>query len=143
MLLPARKAATPVRWCSPVHLVIPLQNFQQQHLGALLPAGAPEDYLTTPGEWSGECVFMALPIQSELFDDPAYRVLDSHSHRSRGEHRLRVVGDGASVTLVATAADGSELFIRLPQTGLGAWGTRADTTETQLGYAVRATARDA
>jgi hypothetical protein len=123
--------------------MIPLQNLNQQHLGALLPAGVPDDYLTIPGEWSGECVFMALPTQAELFDDPAYRILDTHSHRGLGEHRLHVVGDGVSVVLVATATDGSELFIRLPQVGLGAWGTRSDRIETRLGYAVRASNRNA
>lgn len=123
--------------------MIPLQNIHQQHLGALLPAGIPDDYLTATGEWSGECVFMALPTQADLFDDPAYHVLDAHSHRGLGEHRLHIVSNGTSVSLVATAADGSELFIRLPQAGLGAWGTRTATTETQLGYAVRATTHNA
>ncbi|MGC3989952.1 MAG: hypothetical protein QM796_09805 [Chthoniobacteraceae bacterium] len=121
--------------------MIPLQNFQKQHLGALLPAGIPDDCLSAFGEWSGECVFMALPTQTELFNDPAYRVLDDHSHQGLGEHRLRVVSDEHAVTLLAVAVDGSELFVRLPKVGPGVWGMRCGNVETQLGCAVKASTR--
>ena len=117
--------------------MIPLQNFQQQHLGFLLLAGIPDSYRTAEGQWSGECVFMALPHEASLFDDPAYRVLDAHSHLHLGEHRLSVVNDGEVISMVAAAVDGSELFVRMPLADAGVWGIRGGITEAELGFAVK------
>ena len=121
--------------------MIPLQNLQQQQIGFLLPAGLPDDFRPAVGEWEGDCIFMALPTQSELFDDPAFHVLADH--KEAGEHRTRVSNDGSTLSAIALAPNGAELFVHLPDSGPGAWGTRAGSTGTQLGYAVRVSNRSA
>ena len=117
--------------------MIPLQNLNEQHIGFLLPAGLPTDFASTVGEWVGDCIFMALPTKPELFDDPAFRVLGEH--KDAGEHRIAVRNDGATISVVATAPTGAQLFVRLPASAPGAWGTRGANTDTQMGYAVRVT----
>jgi hypothetical protein len=121
--------------------MIPLQNNEQQHIGFLLPAGLPADFISSVGQWEGDCVFIALPTKPELFDDLAFRVLADH--KDAGEHRIAVGNDGSTLSLVATAPTGAQLFVRLPASAPGAWGTRVATTETQMGYAVRITKRNA
>ncbi len=121
--------------------MIPLQNNHQQHIGFLIPAGLPPDFISSVGQWEGDCVFMALPTKPELFDDPAFRVLADH--KDAGEHRIVVSNDGATLSVIATAPTGAQLFVRLPACALGEWGTRVATTDTQMGYAVRVTKRNA
>ena len=121
--------------------MIPLQNLQQRHIGFLLPAGLPEDYRTAAGAWEGDCVFMALPAQAELFTDPAYLALAAH--QDAGEHRIHVTSDGTTLSLRAVAPSGASLFVRLPSSGLGEWGTGEGATEEQLGCAVRVSDRAA
>jgi hypothetical protein len=123
------------------HTMIPLQNLDQQHIGFLLPAGLPADFTSAVGQWEGDCVFMALPTKPELFDDPAFRVLADH--KDAGEHRIAVINDGSTISVLATAPTGAQLFVRLPASTPGAWGTRVATTDTQMGYAVRVTKRNA
>jgi hypothetical protein len=121
--------------------MIPLQNLDQQHIGFLLPAGLPADFASIDGQWVGDCVFIALPTKPELFKDPAFLVLADH--QDAGEHRIAVSNDGSTISVVATAPAGAQLFIRLPATAPGAWGTRIATTDTQMGYAVRVAKRNA
>ena len=121
--------------------MIPLQNLDQQHIGFLLPAGLPDDFASSVGQWDGDCVFMALPTQAALFDDPAFRVLADH--KDAGEHRIAVTNDGSTISVLATAPTGAQLFIRLPDSTPGVWGTRGATTETQMGHAVRVSNRNA
>jgi hypothetical protein len=115
--------------------VIPLQNQSQQHIGFLLHSGLPLDFMSKVGDWEGECIFMALPAKSELFDDPAFAVLEGHKHA--GEHRLAVTNDGETLSFLATAPTGAQLFVRLPKSPTGTWGTRAIETETLVGHAAR------
>jgi hypothetical protein len=117
--------------------MIPLQNLDRQHIGFLLPAGLPTDFASAVGQWEGDCVFMVLPTKPELFDDPAFRVLADH--KDAGEHRIAVSNDGSMISVLATAPTGAQLFVRLPASTPGAWGTRVATTDTQMGYAVRVT----
>lgn len=119
--------------------MIPLQNLDQEHIGFLLPAGLPADFTSTFGQWEGHCVFMALPTKVELFDDPAFGVLANH--KNAGEHRIAVSNDGRTISVAATSPSGAQLFLQLPASGLGSWGTRG-ATDTQLGYAVRVTRRN-
>jgi hypothetical protein len=119
--------------------MIPLQNLEQQHIGFLLPAGLPADFASTVGQWEGDCVFMALPTNPTLLDDPAFRVLADH--KDAGEHRIAITNDGSTISVVATAPTGAQLFVRLPASAPGAWGTRIASTDTQMGYAVRVTKR--
>ncbi len=119
--------------------MIPLQNLDQQHLGFFLPAGLPADFISSVGKWEGDCVFMALPTNPEFFDDPAFLVLSDH--KDAGEHRIEVSNDGSTLSLIATAPTGAQLFIRLPVSAPGEWGTRVATTDTRMGYAVRVTPR--
>lgn len=114
--------------------MIPLQNLNQQHIGFLLPAGLPDDFASAVGQWEGDCIFMALPTQASLFDDPAFRVLADH--RDAGEHRIAVTNDGSTISLTATAPTGAQLFIYLPDLAPGTWGIRGADGETQLGHAV-------
>ncbi|MBB5030568.1 hypothetical protein [Prosthecobacter vanneervenii] len=117
--------------------MIPLQNLNEEHIGFLLHAGLPDDFASALGQWKGDCVFMALPNQTELFDDSAFRVLAKH--KDAGEHRIVVSNDGFTISVVATAPNGAQLFVRLPDSTLGAWGKLDDATETQMGHAVRVT----
>lgn len=80
---------------------------------------------------------MALPTKPELVDDPAFRVLVDH--KDAGEHRVAVSNDGTTLSLVATAPTGAQLFVRLPVSTPGEWGTRVGSTDTPMGYAVRIT----
>jgi hypothetical protein len=120
--------------------MIPLQNLHQQHIGFLLPAGLPDDYASATGHWEGDCIFMALPSEAALFDDAAYRVLTDH--KDAGEHRIVVTNDGSTICAVATAPTGAQLFVRLPESMLGTWGTRNASIETQMGHAVRVSNRN-
>lgn len=117
--------------------MIPLENKHQQHIGFLLHAGLPADVLSRVGQWEGDCVFMALPMTPELFEDPAFLLLADH--KDAGEHRIAVSNDGSTLSLVATAPHGAQLFVRLPAFASGVWGTRVADTDTQTGYAVRVT----
>jgi hypothetical protein len=115
--------------------MIPLQNLDQQHVGFLLPAGLPADFASSVGQWEGFCVFMALPTEAELFDDPAFRVLADH--KDAGEHRITVSNDGSTISVLAMARTGAQLFVRLPVSTPGEWGTRGSISERRMGYAVR------
>ena len=117
--------------------MIPLQNHRQQHLGACLMAGLPDDYASTAGIWEGDCVFMALPADPELLEDPSLFILRRHDHVEAGEHAITVTNDGSTVSLLATAPNGEQLFIRLPASGPGVWGLVTATGEEPLGHAVR------
>ncbi len=86
-------------------------------------------------------MFMALPTKPELFDDPAFHVLADH--KDAGEHRIRVSNDGSSLWVIATASTGAQVFVELPVSAPGTWGTRVATTDTPLGFAVRVTKRNA
>ena len=121
--------------------MIPIQNNDQQHIGFILPAGLPADFISSVGEWEGDCVFMPLPTKPELFDDSAFRLLADH--KNAGEHRIKVSNDGSTLFVVAIAPTGAQLFVRLPTSALGTWGTRVASTDTQLGYAVRVTKQHA
>ena len=121
--------------------MIPLQNLDEQHIGFLLPAGLPAEFASTVGQWEGDCVFMALPTQLALLDDSAFRVLADH--KDAGEHRIVVSNDGSTISVVATSPGGAQLFVRLPESGPGEWGTRISTTDTKMGYAVRVSKRNA
>jgi hypothetical protein len=139
-LQPARQVNTVARLFYTLAM-IPLQNLDQQHIGFLLPAGLPADFAAIVGQWVGDCVFMALPTKPELFNDPAFLVLADH--KDAGEHRIVVSNDGSTISVVATAPAGAQHIIRLPGSAPGAWGTRVATTDTQVGYAVRVTKRNA
>lgn len=78
---------------------------------------------------------MALPTEVTLFDDPAFRVLADH--KDAGEHRIVVTNDGSTISVLATPPTGAQLFVRLPASAIGTWGTRSVTTEIQMGHAVR------
>ena len=121
--------------------MIPLQNLNQEHLGFLLPAGLPDDFIFTVGQWEGDCIFMALPSQAEFFDDPAFRVLAEH--KDAGEHRITVANDGSTISVLATAPTGAQLFVRLSDSEPGVWGTHTVTVETRLGHAVKVSGRTA
>jgi hypothetical protein len=84
---------------------------------------------------------MALPTEATLFDDPAFRVLADH--KDVGEHHIVVANDGSTISVLATPPTGSQLFVHLPASALGTWGTRSATTEIQMGYAVRVSKQNA
>src|SRR5688572_24490323 len=110
--------------------MIPLQNLDQEHIGFLLPAGLPADFTSAVGQWEGDCVFIALPTKPELFDDSAFRVLAAH--KDAGEHRISVRNDGSAISVFATARTGAQLFVQLPASVRGTWGTRVAGTDTQM-----------
>lgn len=114
--------------------MIPLQNLSEQHIGFLLLAGK-IDFMSKVGAWEGDCVFMALPTKSELFEDPSFLVLSKH--KAAGEHRFAMSNDGSKIRLVATAQDGAQLFAELPMSAPGIWGVRVAGVETKMGYAVK------
>jgi hypothetical protein len=107
----------------------------QRHIGFLLSSGLPDDFASSVGQWEGSCAFMALPTEATLFDDPAFCVLADH--KEAGEHRIAVNNDGCTISVLATSPIGAQLFVRLPASVLGIWGTRSAITEIQMGHAVR------
>jgi len=120
----------------PDRRVIPLLSQNGEHLGFLLPASLPEDFASTTGEWEGECIFMALPLDSEMFEEDAFAVLEGHKHA--GEHHLAVANDGTTLSFVATAPTGEQIYVHLPgDSPTGTWGTLESGTGTLLGHAIR------
>ncbi len=84
---------------------------------------------------------MALPTEVMLFDDPAFCVLADH--KDAGEHRIVVTNDGSTIFVLTTPTTGAQLFVRLPASAPGTWGTQSATTEIQMGYAVRVFSQNA
>jgi hypothetical protein len=115
--------------------MIPLQNLAGKHLGVLLTAGLPKDFLSCEGRWEGDCIFFALPTERGLFDDPVFCVLADH--KDAGEHHIEVTNDGTTLSLLATAPTGQHFFVRLPNPGPGTWGERINGIDTPMGLAVR------
>ncbi|MEK7949980.1 hypothetical protein [Luteolibacter soli] len=121
--------------------MIPLLNQDGEHLGFLLPADLPDEYSSIEGSWETECVFMALPMETDGFDDPAFAILESH--KQAGEHHLAVSNDGTALSFVATAPTGEQIFVHLPDAPTGVWGTLEAGAETPVGHAVRIPDQDA
>lgn len=115
-------------------MIIDLQNHDQEHIGFLLPADLPEEIEANVGQWQTDCIFMALPNDVRLFDDPGFLVLASH--KDAGEHRLAVSNDGSTLAAIATAPTGQKLYVRSLPSGAAVWGSLEGGTETQRGWAV-------
>jgi hypothetical protein len=117
-------------------LAIALTNKEGKHAGFVLIAGVAEEYRRTSGEWQGQCVFMALPIEPVMFSDAAY--LELADRKQHGEHSLRVTSDGAAVSLIAADESGDCFYATMPADGLGEWGIIRGGARTQCGRAIYA-----
>ncbi len=118
-----------------------LSNALQEHLGFMLLAKVAEDYTATVGQWESDCVFIALPNEAHLFNDPGYLVLADHDHRTLGEHRVTIINDGTKVSYNAVSSDASVIYISIPLNGLGEWGVINGGFTTKLGCAQFPTSR--
>ena len=112
---------------------IVLQNPDGEHLGFML---------CNPGldQPSGDCVFMPLPDQPQLFGTPAAELL--FTRREAGESTWQVtVRDPLSV-VVRTPGQATELFIELDSAGAGRWGTGRGSSREVVGHALLAKAAE-
>lgn len=120
---------------------IPLSNLQQEHLGFMLLAGIPDEYRNTEGQWEGDCVFIALPKEAHLFNDPGYLILAGHDHWGLGEHRVTIINDGIKVSYSAVGSDASIIYVSIPLNGVGEWGVIDRGSTTKLGCSQFSTTR--
>lgn len=90
-----------------------LQNADGAHVGFMLCS--PD--LDQP---SGDCVFMAIPGQAELFDTPAAVLL--FERRKSGESSWQVSDREPLTIAVRTQGLPADLFIELGGSGIGQWG---------------------
>jgi hypothetical protein len=72
------------------------------------------------GQPSGDCVFIAVPSQPELFDTPAAKLL--FQRREVGESAWQVTCREPISVIVRTPGVPAELFIEFDQQGTGQWG---------------------
>lgn len=103
-----------------------LQNAEGSHLGFMLCC-------PDLGQPSGDCVFMAVPGQAELFDTPAVDLL--FQLREAGESSWRVVGRKPLLVVVQTPGLPAELFIELGG-GAGRWGVVSGSDREVVGRAL-------
>jgi hypothetical protein len=113
---------------------IALTNSQGKHIGFMLLAGVEDSYRSKPGEWRGDCVFMALPKEPALFFDPAFSELAER--KQRGEHSVCVVNDGATITFDVADAGTACFYATIGNDGSGEWGTVRNGTRSQSGRAI-------
>jgi len=104
-----------------------LQNADGAHLGFML---------CNPdlGQPSGDCVFMAVPGQVELFDTTAAELL--FERRELGESSWRVSGREPLSVVIQTPGLSAELFIELGGTGTGRWGVVSGSDRQVVGHAL-------
>jgi hypothetical protein len=113
---------------------IALTNSQGKHIGFMLLAGVEDSYRSKPGEWRGDCVFMALPTEPALFSDPAF--LELAERKQRGEHSVRVANDGATVAFDVANAGTACFYAKIGGDGGSEWGTVRNGTRSQSGRAI-------
>ena len=104
-----------------------LQNADDAHLGFML---------CNPdlGHPSGDCVFIAVPGQVELFDTSALKLL--FERREVGENSWRVSGREPLSVVVQTPGLSAELFIEIGGTGTGRWGVMSGSDRQVVGHAL-------
>jgi len=103
-----------------------LQNADGAHLGFMV---------CTPdlGQPAGECLFMAVAMQAELFNTPAALLL--FERRGAGESSWKVVGREPLSVVVSTPGLPAELFIELDG-GFGQWGVGRGSGRRIVGRAL-------
>jgi hypothetical protein len=104
-----------------------LQNADGAHLGFIL---------WSPGldQSSGNCVFVAVPGQAELFDTPAAGLL--FERREVGESSWRVAGREPLSVAVRTPGLPGEMFVELGGSGTGQWGIVSGSDRQVVGRAL-------
>ena len=103
------------------------QNAEGQHLGFMLCS-------PDLGEPSGECVFVPLPVEAELFGTPAAELL--FRRRDAGESSWQVVGREPLSVVVRTPALPDELFVEIGRSETGEWGIGSGTDRRVVGRAL-------
>jgi hypothetical protein len=104
-----------------------LQNADGAHLGFLLCS-------PDLGQPSGDCVFIAVPGQAELFDTPAAAPL--FERRVAGESAWQVISREPLCVVVRTPGLPAELFIELGGSGRGQWGLGSGPDRQIVGRAL-------
>jgi hypothetical protein len=104
-----------------------LQNSDGGHLGFMLCS-------PDLGQPAGDCVFVAVPGQAELFDTPAAKLL--LLRREAGESSWQVVGREPLSAVVRTPGLPAELFIDLGGSGHGQWGVVSGSDRQVVGRAL-------
>lgn len=108
---------------------IVLQNADGAHLGFMLCS-------PDLGQPSGDCVFMAVPGQAELFETPAAELL--FQRRQAGESAWEVTGRAPLSVVVRTPGLADELRIELDDQGTGQWSLGLGPGRQVVGRAVLA-----
>jgi hypothetical protein len=85
------------------------------------------------GQPSGDCVFIAVPGQAELFDTPAADLL--FQRREAGESSWRVVNRKPITVVVRTPGLPDELYIEF-DSGAGQWGVVSGSDRKVIGRAL-------
>src|SRR5262245_45696391 len=106
-----------------------LQTADGAHLGFML-CSADLD------QASGDCVFVAVPMQAELLDTPAAGLL--LARREAGESSWRVVGLDPLSVVVRTPGLDAELFIEPGGSSPGHWGVFSGSAREIVGRALLA-----
>ncbi|MCE9638259.1 MAG: hypothetical protein K8T90_21365 [Planctomycetes bacterium] len=104
-----------------------LQNADGAHLGFMLCSPSLD-------EPSGDCVFIAVPIQAELFDTPAAAVL--FERRDAEESSWRVTSREPLSVAVRTPGLAAGLFVELGGSGTGQWGVVSGSNRQVVGRAL-------
>lgn len=104
-----------------------LQNSEGAHLGFMLCS-------PDLGQPSGDCVFMPVPGQAELFDTPAAELL--FRRREAGESSWQVIGREPLSVMVRTPGTTAELFVEFIGSGPGHWGVGTGSSRQVVGRAV-------
>lgn len=86
------------------------------------------------GQPSGDCVFVAVPNQPELFDTPAAELL--FQRRDVGESSWQATCRKPISLIVRTPGVPTELFIEFDHEGTGQWGLVSETGRQFVGRAL-------
>ena len=104
-----------------------LQDADGAHLGFMLCS-------PDLGQPSGNCVFMALPGQAEVFESPAAELL--FERREAAESSWQVVCREPLSVAVRTPGLPAELFVELGGSGSGQWGVVSGSDRQVVGRAL-------
>jgi len=104
-----------------------LQNADGAHLGFMLCS-------PDLGQPAGDCVFVAVPGQAELFDTPAAGLL--FERREAGESSWQVASREPLSVVVRTPGLPAEMFVELGSGGAGQWGVGSGSGRQVVGRAL-------
>ncbi len=104
-----------------------LQDANGGHLGFMLCSSGLD-------QTSGDCVFMAMPLQSELVDTVAVDLL--FQRRVAGESAWLVVNRNPTSIIIRTPGQTAEMFLELDSEMVGHWGIGTGSDRSVVGRAL-------